>query len=230
MIKYHRDIEQRTEAWTNLRMGKLTASDMKLILTPTLKIADNYKTRQHVYEIAAQRVTQYVEPSYQSFDMLRGCEDEVDAQIAYNSTYAPVERCGFIENDEWGFTIGYSPDGLIGDDGLIEGKSRNQALQFQSIVECIARDKVPEEHVIQVQTGLLVSRRKWLDYISYCGGLYMATIRVFPDLEYQRAIIEAATAFEAKVQEKLGIWEKFVISKDARLIKTERRIVEDMHI
>ncbi len=230
MIKYHRDIEQGTEAWAALRIGKLTASEVRLILTPTLKVADNDKTRRHVYEIAAQRTTNYVDPAYVGFDMLRGKEDEVEAQIAYNSTYAPVARCGFIENDEWGFTIGYSPDGLIGEDGLIEAKSRNQGLQFQSIVECLARGKVPEEHALQVQTGLLVSRRKWCDYISYCGGMYMATIRVEPDLEYHRAIVEAATAFEAKVKEKLGVYEKFVTSKDARLIKTERRIVEDMHL
>lgn len=224
MIKYHRETEQGTEEWLALRTGKLTASEMGLIVTPkTLKAADNEKTRQHAYDIAAQRVTKYAEPQFVSFDMERGKLDELDAQIAYNTAYAGVERCGFIENDEWGFTIGYSPDGLIGEDGLIEAKSRNQKLQFQTIVECIAREKMPEEHMLQVQTGLLVSGRKWCDYISYCGGLHMATVRVFPDLEVHRAIVEAATAFEAKVVEKLGIYDAYVKSKSARLITTERR-------
>lgn len=222
-ITYHRELEQGSDNWHKIRIGKLTASEMKLILTPTLKIADNDKTRQHIYDTAAQRVTEYAEPQFISFDMERGKLDELDAQIAYNSNYAGVERCGFIENDEWGFTIGYSPDGLIGDDGLIEAKSRNQTLQFKTLVECISREKIPEEHVLQVQTGLLVSGRKWCDYLSWCGGLYMATVRVYPDLEIQRAIIEAAKIFEAKVIEKIDIYNSFINSKSSRLIKTERR-------
>lgn len=230
MIKYHRDIDQGTEAWRMLRIGKLTASEMKLILTPTLKIADNEKTRKHVYEIAAQRVTEYVEPSYESFDMLRGREDEVSAQIAYNTNYAPVERCGFIENDEFGFPIGYSPDGLIGDDGLIETKSRNQSLQFETLVERISIDKIPDENVLQVQTGLLVSGRKWCDYISYSGGLHMAVVRVFPDMEVQRAIIEASKSFEAKVQQKLAVYKTIVADTSRRLLKTERRSEEEIRV
>ena len=53
----------------------------------------------------------------------------------------------------------------MGDDGLIECKSRRQKFQ----VETISADQVPAEYMLQIQTGFLVSGRKWLDFISYCG-------------------------------------------------------------
>ena len=67
--------------------------------------------------------------------MLRGIEDEVEARILYAAQYAPVQDMGFITNDRWGFTLGFSPDGLIGDDGFLECKSRRQKFQVQTIIE-----------------------------------------------------------------------------------------------
>src|SRR3546814_7698252 len=76
---------------------------MKLIVTPTLKAANNDKTRTHLYELLAQRVTGYVEPHYISDDMLRGMDDEIIARDEYTKHHAPVEQTGFITNDKWGF-------------------------------------------------------------------------------------------------------------------------------
>ena len=222
MIKYHTEIVQGTDEWFEARRGLLTASEMKLILTPTLKVAANDKSRSHVWELLGQRITGYVEPHWASDDMLRGKDDEVDARILYNDNYAMVQDCGFVTNDEWGFAIGYSPDGLVGDDGLIEVKSRCQKYQIETIVDYVPINKIPEEYVLQVQTGLLVTRRKWCDFISYGNGQPMATIRVEPDLEVQRAIIEAATKFEADVAEKRARYDA-VMASGARLIKTTRK-------
>ena len=113
-ITYHHNIVQGSDEWLALRCGLLTASEMKLILTPTLKIASNDKERAHIYELLAQRITGYMEPSYISDDMLRGQEDLFLAAASYSREYAPVQDVGFVTNDEWGFTIGYSPDGLVG--------------------------------------------------------------------------------------------------------------------
>lgn len=225
MITHHPDMIQGSDEWLAARCGLLTASEMKLIITPTLKIAANDKTRAHAYELAAQRITGYVEPSYVSDDMLRGQTEEIEARILYAERYAPVREIGFITNDEWGFTIGYSPDGLVGDDGLIECKSRRQKYQIQTITT----NEVPEEHVIQVQTGLLVSGRAWLDYVSYSGGLPMATIRVYPDEKVQAAIIEAATKFEATVAGIVADYHARMATPD-RLIPTERRIEQEMYV
>ena len=119
-IVYHHDLEQGSDEWLAARCGILTASEMKLIVSPTLKPASNDKERAHLYELLAQRITGHVEPHYVTDDMLRGHEDEVEARILYAERYAPVESAGFITNGKWGFTLGYSPDGLVGDDGLIE--------------------------------------------------------------------------------------------------------------
>lgn len=228
-VKIHDDLVQGSEEWHAIRCGLLTASEMKLIITPTLKIASNDKERAHLYELLAQRITKYVEPHYVSDDMLRGKDDEVEAGILYAKTYAPVEYVGFITNDKFGFTIGYSPDGLVGADGLIEAKSRRQKYQIQTMIENVYEDTIPEEYMLQIQTGLLVSERSFCDFISYSGGLPMVTIRVFPDDKIQSAIVEAATAFEARLNEKMAKYEAVLASK-ARLLPTERKIEQEMFI
>lgn len=218
-------LEQGSDEWLAARCGLLTASEMRLIITPTLKVAENDKTRQHVYELLFQRLTRFVEPQYISDAMLRGQEDEIYARAAYEEHYAKVDQVGFITNNKWGFTIGYSPDGLVGDDGLIECKSRSGKYQVQTFCE----NEVPDEYMIQLQTGLLVSERKWIDFISYHGGLPVFVKRVEPDLLMQGAIIAAATAFEAKLAEKERQY-RATIAGMLKVIETERREAEEMVI
>ena len=206
MITYHRDLIQGTDEWLAARCGLLTASEAKLIITPTLKIASNDKERAHLWELLAQRITGHVEPTYIGDDMLRGQEDEERARTLYAERYAPVEEVGFITNDEWGFTLGYSPDGLVGDAGLIECKSRRQKFQIETLTEHLPAGTCPPDYLIQVQTGLLVSGREWCDFISYSGGLPMAVIRVHADAKIQTAILEAAEAFEARLALKLAAY------------------------
>ncbi len=223
-ITYHAEVDQGSDEWLAMRRGILTASEMSRIITPTLKVAANDKSRAHELEIAAQRISGYVEPNYVSDEMLRGIEDEFYARQLYAEHYAPVEQTGFITNDKLGFLIGYSPDGLVGDDGLIEIKSRRQRFQ----VETIASDEVPTEYMIQLQTGLLVTERQWIDFISYSGGLPMFVKRVEPIPEFQEAIIAAACAFEVRVEEKMLEYRATVAAM--KLIPTERRIEQEMFI
>lgn len=223
-ITYHNDVDQGTDEWHQLRCGVLTASEVKHILTPTLKIANNDKTRQHVYEIAAQRITRYTEPQYIGDDMLRGYADEITARDLYSVTRAPVQEVGFITSDALGFTMGYSPDGIVGDDGLIECKSRRQKYQVQTISDGV----VPDEYVLQLQTGLLITGRKWIDFISYSGGLPMFVQRVLPDAEVQAAIVTAATEFEARVVQVIRSFEDNVAAHGYPA--TEREIVQEMFL
>jgi hypothetical protein len=222
-IKYHFDIIQGSDEWAELRRGILTASEMKHIITPTLKVASNDKERKHVFEIAAQRITKYVEPTYYNDDMLRGHDDEIDARQHYSENYEPVRECGFITNNSLGFTIGYSPDGLEGDNGLLEIKSKKQYLQLIQILA----GTIDTEHIIQVQTGLWAAQREWLDYITYCGGMKMMTLRVYPDAKIQAAIVEAAQAFEERVQSTMDEYEG-IMKSGLRLIDTERRVEQEM--
>jgi len=224
MTVQHHDFEQGSEEWLAARCGVLTASEIKLIMTPTLKIANNDKSRAHVWEIAAQRISQYVEPHYIGDDMLRGMADEIKARDLYSKTRAPVTEAGFITNDELGFTVGYSPDGLVGDHGLIEVKSRNQKFQVQTIAE----NAVPDEYMLQLQTGLLVTGRDWIDFISYSGGMPMFTQRVYPDPEMQAAIKTAATDFEARVQAAIADYRANVAVYG--FPDTEREIEQEMYV
>ncbi len=220
MITYHKEMVQGSEEWAAARCGLLTASEMHFLVTPTLKIASNDKERAHLYELLAQRITQYVEPAYVSDDMLRGIDDEIDALGIYDEHHAPVERVGFVINDKFGFTIGYSPDALVGKNGQVECKSRRAKYQVQTIVEGI----IPPEYMIQLQTGLLVTEREWCDFVSYSGGLPMFVLRCYPIEKVQAAILEAATAFEAKMAENLAKYAKGIEG----LIPTERRIRDEV--
>jgi len=221
-ITYHRDLIQGSDEWHAARRGLLTASEVKLILTPTLKVANNEKLKTHIWELAAQRITGFVEPSYISDAMLRGHDDEIEARKIYSKQYAPVDECGFVTNDAWGFTIGASPDGLVGDDGAIECKSRCQKYQIQTIVENYRDGTTPDEYQLQMQTVMLVTGRKWCDLVSYSGGLPMATMRVDANPEIQDAIIAAASQVEARIAEIVSDYREALNSK-ARLIPTERR-------
>lgn len=221
---YHRDLIQGSDEWHAQRRGTLTASEMSLILTPKLKATSNDKERMHVYELSAQRISEHVEPSYIGDNMLRGWDDEIEARNLYSQHHAPVTEVGFITCDRWGFTIGYSPDGLVGDDGLIECKSRKQKFQIQTI----ATNEVPEEYVLQLQTGLLVTGREWIDFVSYSGGLPLFVKRVFPDAEMQAAIIAAATAFEQRVAERVAEYHANLAAMP-KLIPTERKVIQEMY-
>ncbi|OYZ07676.1 MAG: YqaJ-like viral recombinase [Novosphingobium sp. 28-62-57] len=222
---YHGDLLQGSDEWLQARCGLLTASEMKLIITATGKVANNDKTRTHAYELAFQRITGFVEPQYVSDAMLRGQEDEIYARAAYSEHYADVTETGFITNDKWGFTIGYSPDGLVGDDGLIECKSRAGKYQVQTI----ATDEVPEEYWLQLQTALLVSEREWVDFISYSGGQPVYVKRVYADPALQAAIIAAATAFEARIADVIREYHA-TLARMPKLIPTERREIEEIII
>lgn len=227
-ITYHPDLIQGSESWLQARLGLLTASEVRHIITPTLKIADNDKTRAHVWEIAAQRISQYVEPSYISDDMLRGAEEEILARQEYAEHFAPVEEVGFVTNDRFGFTIGYSPDGLVGDEGLLECKSRRQRFQIQTIVEWYRGTGAPTDFMLQCQTGLLVTERKWIDLVSYSGGLPMIPMRIHADQQIHDAIIEAASKFEVCVAEAIADFER---AQDAiKMIPTERRVEQEMYV
>ena len=225
-IEIFRDLEQGSDAWLNARLGLLTASEIGLIVTPKLKIAANDKVRSHTYDLLAQRINGWADKTFVSFHMARGWEDEAMARYIYHEKVAPIDEVGFVTNDEWGFTLGYSPDGLVGDDGLIECKSRMPKYQAEVIINGV----VPEEHIIQVQAGMLISGRKWCDYLSYSAGMPMAVIREYPDEQVQSAIIEAAAAFEKNLSEKMGEYEKSVarMKRDGLFFETERRIEQEI--
>lgn len=253
---YYTDVEQRSDEWSQLRMGMVTASIIGSLVTveapdalavdcptcgaeccspclsanrrnptpiktihgrrsvvastlpPTYGIATGDTARSTALLLAAERITGFSDSTYESFDMLRGRFDEPLARDLYSKTYDPVTECGFIvRNDpEWGFSIGYSPDGLVGDEGLIEVKSRRPKIQLRTVLA----DEVPAENMAQIQCGLLVTGRAWCDYLSYCGGMAMWRKRVYPDPAWQQAIIAAVAATEQTITEMVDRYTRAV--------------------
>jgi hypothetical protein len=188
------DLIQGTEEWLEQRRGIVTASVVGQLITPkTIKPAANDDSRALTALLVAERITGHTDPVYVSADMMRGHEDEPRAIEKYEEHYgATVRTTGFLVRDDWGFKIGYSPDGLVGDDGLIEVKSPRAKTHLRTILS----GEVPLYHMAQCQAGLLVSGRKWLDYLSYCGGMPMWCKRVTPDERWHEAIVEAVLRFE----------------------------------
>jgi hypothetical protein len=208
-------LEQGTPAWYDVRRGIVTASTVGQLITPkTVKVAANDNSRALVAQLVAERITGYTEPTYASLDMEQGHMNEPIARDLYSETFAPVTQVGFMTNTFNGYTIGYSPDGLVGTDGLIEVKSRRQKKHLQTILA----DEVPLENVAQCQAGLLISGRSWLDFISYCGGMPLYVKRVHPDPTWQKAIVDALTQFEQQAGQMIDAYIKQVKG----MLETER--------
>lgn len=217
------DLEQRSESWYEQRRGMVTASVVgQLITAKTLKPANNDYSRGLTALLVAERITGHTEPTFISNDMFRGIDDEPRARDKYAEHYAPVSEVGFMVRDDWGFSIGYSPDGLVGDDGLIEVKAPRPKTHLQTI---LAGD-VPAQHMPQLQCGLLVSGRKWIDYLSYSGGMPMWPKRVFPDPKWHAAIVAAVAQFEAVAE---GMTANYRLTTEG-LPMTERVVEMEMSL
>jgi putative phage-type endonuclease len=200
---YHFDIEQGSDEWHAIRRGVITASSIAKLLTGTGKPANNDTSRAQLYQLLAERITGESDPGFYNDDMARGHLLEPFARDLYAANYAPVTECGFITYKLSGVLIGYSPDGLVGDDGLIEIKSPRQKTHLKSLLT----NQVPGEYVPQVQTGLAVSGRAWCDFISYAPGLPLFVRRVERDEQLIAQIIAAAQAAEEQLAGMLVIYE-----------------------
>jgi len=186
-------LEQGTPEWDDLRRGIVTASTVhQLVTAKTLKVASNIESRALAATLVAERITGWTDERYVSFDMERGHEIEPEARRIYSENYAPVTVVAFMVREYKGFRIGYSPDGVVSDDGLIETKSRRPKEHLATVL----RGEVPAENMAQLQTGLLVSGRKWIDYLSYCGGMALWRKRVYPDPAWRTAILAAVAELE----------------------------------
>lgn len=191
-LTIHNDIEQGTPEWHDVRRGVVTASTVGKLVTPTLKVANNDVSRGVTTTLVAERITGWTEDTPMNSDMWRGVEHEPFARDIYAGHYGAVEQVGFMVRDEDGWQLGYSPDGLVGDDGLIEIKCP----RAKTHVLTILADEVPAHYMPQLQAGLLVSGRAWIDFVSYVAGMPLYVKRVTPDPAWHEAITAACVAFE----------------------------------
>jgi putative phage-type endonuclease len=216
------DLAQGTEEWHDQRRGLVTASVVGKLLTPSLKVADNDVSRGITTALAAERITGWTEDTPMTSDMWRGVEHEPFARDKYAEHYGAVTEVGFMRRDEDGWTLGYSPDGLVGDSGLIEIKCP----RAKAHVRTILADEVPAYYMAQLQAGLLVSGRKWIDFVSFRAGMPLFRKRVLPDAAWFDAITAACIAFEQNVTQIVADYE----TATKNLPTTERLIELEMSI
>jgi len=156
------DIIQGTDAWHQLRLGKVTASRVADIMAKT-KTGVSASRGNYLIELALQRVTGNIEPTYINEAMQRGTEEEPRARIAYEvHTNTFVDQVAFIDHPtiEW---FGASPDGLIDTNGMVEIKNPNSSTHWATI----KADEIPSKYYIQMMAQLSCTGREWNDYVSF---------------------------------------------------------------
>lgn len=189
------DVEQNTEGWFALRAGLQTASmftDVRAKVGPRGGIPKGRQT--YLYQLAGERLTGVPMETYQNAAMLRGHENEAQAVRLYAFLKgAKPQKIGFIRNGN----CGCSPDRAIGKTGLLEVKDASPHIQIARLLD----GKLPPEHKAQCQGQLMVSERKWVDFMSHCHGLAPLIIRVNRDENYIKELRAAVNQFEKELNE-----------------------------
>ena len=147
--------KQGTDEWLENRLGKMTASNAQTIQ------AKGAGLTTYIYQKVAEIISGKMEESYINPDMERGNELEDTARASYEmETGNKVEQVGFCEMDKY---VGASPDGLVGKDGLVEIKCPRD----YNYVRVLHTKKVDPKYDWQIQMQLLVTGRKWCDYVVF---------------------------------------------------------------
>ena len=189
--------EQGTEEWLLARRGIATASNFSRVVTT--KGEPSKQAGDYAFQLASELITDLQDDTYKSADMQRGNDLEPDARDAYQQeTLTLVQEVGFVKCD----FFGYSPDGFVGDNGLVEFKCPNQ----KTHTKYLAGRKLPSEYKAQVLGGMLATGREWCDFVSYHPNFELNKrlfiVRVLRDEEFITALRKELTKLNEK---KIGI-------------------------
>jgi putative phage-type endonuclease len=157
------DIIQGSDEWKALRLGKVTASRVADVVART-KSGYGASRANYAAQIIAERLTGApIESSFTTPAMQHGVDTEPEARNAYQFYHGvTVEQVAFVEHPTIG-DVGCSPDGLVGDDGLVEIKCPNTATHLETL---LGQD-VPGKYQTQIQFQMACTGRQWCDFISY---------------------------------------------------------------
>lgn len=169
------DVQQGSFEWLNLRAGRFTATDAQA-LSEAKKGLETLALEKAAYWLTGNLPDFFETPAMQE-----GHIREPLARKAYEEySGVKVDTVGFIEQDEY---CGFSPDGLVGQEGLIEIKCK----QDKGHLFTVLSGKIDPKHYAQMQFQLLLSGRKWCDYVCFNpmfrNPLYVQ--RVLPDVSLQ---------------------------------------------
>ena len=155
--------EQQTVEWFKARLGCLTASKASAVL----KRGRDGKPLKAYYdlmdELIAERVTGIAEEHFFTDAMAWGIEREDEARCRYEAESGCfVNEVGFVKHPEieW---FGASPDGLVGEDGLLEIKCPKTTTHLRRF----KHKEIPDEYKAQMLVQLICTNRKWVDFVDY---------------------------------------------------------------
>ena len=191
-------MEQGTEEWFAARLGKITASRVKDVMART-KSGPAATRKNYMMELLCQRLTGQREESFTNAAMARGTELEPIARSAYEIlTDETVTEVGFGLHPGFDY-IGASPDGLVGDSGMLEIKCPNTA----SHIACIQSGKHDSRYTLQMQCQMACFGREWCDFASFDDRLpeelQLFVVRVARDDELIGEMLEACAVFEREL-------------------------------
>jgi len=196
-------IEQGSDAWHQLRLGKVTASRVSDVMAK-IKTGESASRKNYRAELVVQRLTGLPSESFTNAAMEWGTATEPMARIAYEiAKEVLVEQVGFIEHPTIAM-FGCSPDGLA-HDGMIEIKCPNSATH----IEYLTDNKAPAKYINQMQCQMAVTGRKWCDFVSFDPrlpeDLQLFVVRVPRDDKYigtmEVEVVEFLTEVEGMVNQ-----------------------------
>lgn len=195
-------MEQRTSEWFQERLGKVTASRVADIIART-KSGYSASRDNYMAQLVCERMTQTPVESYTNASMQWGTEQEPFARAAYESAKdVLVEEVGFIPHPLIQ-NSGASPDGLVGEFGLVEIKCPNTATHIQTLLD----QKIPEKHIAQMQWQMCCTDRRWCDFVSFdprmAEGLQIFIKRVEFDPEYVSMLEKEVILFLQELDNKI---------------------------
>ena len=156
------EIEQGSAEWMAMRLGKVTASRVADIVAKT-KSGYSASRANYMAQLIAERLTGVAAESFTSTAMQWGTDMEPEARAAYEfRTDATVEQVAFIEHPSIAM-CGASPDGLVGDSGLVEFKCPNTSTHLDTLIS----GEIPTKYETQMLWQMACTGREWCDFVSY---------------------------------------------------------------
>lgn len=157
------DVDQNSDAWFALRIGKATASNFACFMANEGK-AFGEPARRYALKLALERITgECGESGYSNENMERGHEQEPIARMLYEEeNFVDVRNGGFFDCGDYGD----SPDGLVGNDGAIEIKSVLAPTHYATLI----RGSFDPSYQWQLVGHLDCADRQWVDFCSYCSS------------------------------------------------------------
>lgn len=174
-------MEQRTDEWHKARYGWATASRLADLMAKT-KSGPSATREKYLTQVVIERITnQPYSSGFTSAAMQRGIELEPKAICAYEIiTGNTVDPVGFVRHPSIDYA-GASPDGMIGQDGLIEVKCP----ESHTHIATIEKGKIDRRYMLQMQFQMACTKRQWCDFVSFDdrmpGALTTKIIRVEKD-------------------------------------------------